>query len=292
MSRRAEALLRALVGVHEAEVSFRPGGAVYVRVAAAGQSSGLLIRNIRSALLAGLGVAVEPPQIELVDPGAWVAVNAGEVVSAAAAIDECEPVSAPVVTAANGHGTGGNGQGASNGTNGNGANGGNGHGHASADLRRGERARTTALRPDPLLRAPLPERTPRSTGARNGEAQSTRVERVELVRHAGRVRCRVVIGAGEERYSAIADAGDDPGAEIQLAGRVACDALRAGGLTSAQFESATVAYLGGRIHVVVALADWRNGEPQPRSGSVVAGESLEHAAARAVLQAALAEPSE
>jgi hypothetical protein len=334
MSRRAEALLRALVGVHHAEVTFRAAGAIAsVRVAAAGLSSGLLIRNIRSALLAGLGVAVDPLQIELVAPERWtppgsepvreleepgtsapeddgpdaLAARAGE-----PQIREADAASRPgaAIAPRNGASAGGNGNGAAHVESGNGHVPGNAEAAPADAARNGdaesrrrepgvsrERARPRPPRADPLLgqaeakRAAAHERARRGTFAAADGSARVDVERVDLVRHAGRLRCRVVIAAGATRFSAIADGPDEAGNEIQLAGRVACDALRAGALTSAQFESATIAYLAGRVHVVAALGDWQNGEPMPRSGSAVAGESLEHAAARAVLQAVLAQPA-
>lgn len=333
MSRRAEALLRALVGVHHAEVTFRAAGAIAsVRVAAAGLSSGLLIRNIRSALLAGLGVAVDPLQIELVAPERWTPPGSepvreleepgpsapeddGSAALTARAgepqIHEADASIRPDPTGPrNGASAGGNGNGAAHVESGNGHVPGKAEAAPAGPARNGdaesrrrepgvlrERARPRPPRADPLLgqaeakRAAAHERARRGAFAAAEGSARVDVERVDLVRHAGRLRCRVVIAAGATRFSAIADGPDEAGNEIQLAGRVACDALRAGALTSAQFESATIAYLAGRVHVVAALGDWLNGEPMPRSGSAVAGESLEHAAARAVLQAVLAQPA-
>jgi hypothetical protein len=112
-----------------------------------------------------------------------------------------------------------------------------------------------------------------------------RLLRVETIRQAGRLRCRVVLAAGADQYSAVADSADRPLAELHLAGRVTCDALRAGDLTQLHFEAATVANLGGGMHVLVALSGWDHGEPVRRSGSAVIKESAEQAAALAVLHA-------
>src|SRR5690606_20004387 len=73
--RRAEALLRSLVGITAAEVRLSPGGRVeLVRVATVcALSNGQVVQNVRSALFAGLGVRVDPAQIELVDAEVWAA---------------------------------------------------------------------------------------------------------------------------------------------------------------------------------------------------------------------------
>jgi hypothetical protein len=112
-----------------------------------------------------------------------------------------------------------------------------------------------------------------------------RLERVETVRQAGRLRCRVVLTAGGDTFSAVADCADEPLAELQLTARVTCDALRAGDLTQAHFEAATVANLAGGMHVLVALSGWNRGVPVRRSGSAVIRDSAERAAALAVLHA-------
>jgi len=112
-----------------------------------------------------------------------------------------------------------------------------------------------------------------------------RLERVETLRQAGRIRCRVVLAAGMDHYSAVADCSEEPLAELQLAARVTCDALRAGDLTQALFEGATVANLAGGMHVLVALSGWSRGKPIRRSGSAVIADSAEQAAALAVLNA-------
>jgi hypothetical protein len=285
-SRRAEQLLRALVGVQEAEVSLQADGGALVRIAAEGQPAGLLMRNIRSALLAGLGVTVRSSQIELIDPAQWIRTDDIVLPGDVAAILNAPELksSAFPETPVDDRGAAVNAEASVPAA------------PPAPHVPRVERAR--APRPDPLLakaearRSSTSVERPVRAMLAERQAADVCVERIELVRHAGRIRCRVVIAAGEERFSAVAEATDGAGAEIQLAGRITCDALRAGGLTGAQFESATIAWLAGRVHVVAALGDWRQGEPRPRSGSAVASESLEHAAARAVLQAVLAQPTD
>ena len=287
--RRAEALLRSVVGITAAEVTATRSGAVQsVRVAVrGGLSNGQVVQNIRSALFAGLGVSVHATQIELVPVEESIA-SAPAVAPATAADGEASPpISAPssasVAPKANGSG---NGHGGAVPTNGHGAaHAGNGHGNGSSSPAasrghgngngngQGYAATEVAAR--------IAGRAPIAPGA--GGVQ---VERVELMRQAGRMRCRVVLAAGAERYSAIADAADEPMAEIPLAGRVACDALRAAQLTAAQFDGATITYLAGRTHVVAGLTHWLvGGRPEHLSGSAVVKESLEYAAAAAVVQA-------
>lgn len=289
LGQRAEALLRSVVGITAAEVRLsRSGGVDRVRVSIGdGLSSGQVVQNIRSALFAGLGVSVHATQVELVAAADWVA-------AAQAAPSQPPPAPAeapkPAVTASgqvkgngsNGHANGNGGSrptpsnGATRPGNGNGSNDGNGSSaHAPA--------------PASVLVAPQVSRraSPGGTGrTRDERLGSLAVEHVELIRHGGRIRCRVVLTAGVDRYSAIADARDEATAEIQLAGRVACDALRAGQLTAAQFDGATIAHLSGRAHVVVGITELMNGgRPEHRSGSAVVKDSLEYAAAVAVVQA-------
>ena len=150
--------------------------------------------------------------------------------------------------------------------------------------------------------APLPmpvptARTPQRTGATASAPplpvpaevaignRLVRLERVETLRQAGRIRCRVVLAAAADHYSAVADCAEEPLAELQLAARVTCDALRAGGFTQALLEGATVVNLAGGMHVLVALSGWNRGEPNRRSGSAGIGDSAERAAALAVLYA-------
>jgi len=314
IAQRAEALLRSLVGISQAEVHIRPtGGVERIRVVAdGGLSNGQIVQNVRSALLATFGVLVQPAQIEFVPTGEWVPspalVQAAEPAVATSSVAPVEPAasapdhSRPIPTQAQPSINGSDYRnGASTARPGNGAD-------------QGERSRVARDSGEPVRRpvrphspldpagtaalvgyatsaatetvqpsAPVPETTDRGELAIGNRA--IRLELVELVRQNGRVRCRVVLAAGTDRFSAVADACDEPRAELQLAARVACDALRAGELTTMHFEGATIAQLAGLAHVVVALNGWKAGAPVRRSGSAVIKESTEQAAALAVLHA-------
>lgn len=351
---RAEALLRSLIGVSRAEVHVRASGGVErVRlVADGGLSNGQIVQNVRSALLAGLGVVLQPGQIEFVDEASWEPARPplGSEAEAAASGASVQPpreahdsaVATPpesnpgneiagVVEPRNGKGRGdgpprphaspvnGNGLRAGRDVYKNGKSNGSERLHGSATPRdstspdrevaappanglradrspeipglgrTGRRARGSGsararTSEPPPGRAEIPADTPLRGEATIG-SRRVRLERVEVLRQGGRLRCRVVLSAGGDRYSAIADCAEQPLAELQLAGRVTCDALRAGDLTQSHFEAATVANLAGGMHVLVALNGWNRGEPVRRSGSAVIRESAEHAAALAVLNA-------
>ena len=311
---RAEALLRALIGVSQAEVHFRTtGGVERVRlVADGGLSNGQIVQNVRSALLAALGVALQPGQIEFVEPGAWVPESSAPETASAAAEEADAPAGSssgsgrspsdpPAGVVRNGKagrvpGNGANGT-ASVPQSGNG--GGNGRVSAGRPTPANGSARSrpngngTSL-PKVNGQGLRPAEPAGLAGARSGNGahgevvigtRSVQLEAVEIVRQAGRIRCRVVLASGPDRYAAVADCAEQPLSELQLAARVTCDALRAADLTQARFEALTVANLAGGMHVVVALGGWSRGAPVRHSGSAVIRESAEYAAALAVLQA-------
>jgi hypothetical protein len=120
-------------------------------------------------------------------------------------------------------------------------------------------------------------------------AAGLRLESVEMRRQSGRLRCRVVISLGTDHFGAVADSADPNAQEIHLAGRVACDALRAGGFTDARFDGAAVAQINGRQHVVVALSEWMGGETMVLSGAAPLEDVPERAAAIAAIKAVLAQ---
>lgn len=329
---RAEALLRSLIGVAQAEVRVRPtGGVEQVRlVSDGGLSNGQIVQNVRSALLAALGVALQPNQIEFVGAAAFPVSPSDPAISipdepavpspqATAAIAEgpMETVAQPSADravsskGANGGGsqhvagpgerTGGNGSG------GIGAGKHNGHGNGGGSQQVNGREHAVGVPPDHLPETrtasrparqisgrfwpgrPAPEQNVNAVTRPEGTctigAREVCVVRVETLRQAGRLRCRVVLSAGPDQYSAVADCADHPLAELNLAGRLTCDALRAGDLTQLHFDGATVANLAGGMHVLVALNGWNRGEPVCRSGSAVIRDSAEQAAALAVLHA-------
>jgi hypothetical protein len=120
-------------------------------------------------------------------------------------------------------------------------------------------------------------------------AAALRLESVEIRRQSGRLRCRVVISLGTDHFGAVADSSDGNAGEIHLAGRVACDALRAGGFTDARYDGAALAHINGREHVVVALNQWTDGETVILSGAAPLDDPPERAAAIATIKAVLAQ---
>ena len=330
---RAEALLRSLVGITAAEVRVSPSGRLeLVRVATACPlSNGQVVQNVRSALFVGLGLRLDPAQVELIDPKTWVAAAAPAVESAAGegGTDAAPPTpSDPPV--ANGNGNGGNGR--AHGPSGNGGttspaaaavtNGSaagpatvqNGHGAPQATpAPAGYQARIVGgeiglvgrpvnggaqatARLASAAAGQLPARAPANgngakavsavPGPAAGRSRGLEIEAVELLRLAGRLRCRVSLTAGSSRYAAVADAAEDTVPEYQLAARVTCDTIRAAQLSNAHFDGAVVTHVAGRTHVVVALSEWKAGnEHVSLTGSAVVTDRLEHAAAAAVLQA-------
>lgn len=320
---RAEALLRSLVGITAAEVRMSPGGRLeVVRVATASAlSNGQVVQNVRSALFAGLGVRIDPAQIELVDTSAWVtaAVPAGDVEPEVEPAPPAEPLPVQPQAAKNGDG----GPGASNGAgNGRGSKGGvpeqdmGGVAHHDAPVaaplpagRDAVVAQRLAVRPAAPTNGHgrIPTSAPKNgngssvspANGANGAARpaavaeaaqphvhALQVESVELLHQAGRIRCRVALVAGQQRYTAVADAAADTVPEFQLAARVTCDTVRAAQLSSAHLDGATLACMAGRTHVVVALSEWKSGNQLVSlTGSAVVTDRLELAAAVAVLQA-------
>jgi hypothetical protein len=292
IAQRAEALLRSLVGISQAEVHLRPSGGVErVRVVAdGGLSNSQIVQNIRSALLAAVGVALQPAQIQFVPAGEWQPA-------------EPEPARAPTSPPE----PAGNSSGPPRDVVGEAASAGALEPRPAVERRVGSGASTGSDMPRLLRdfarprapRAPVATELPAAAPARRaapavppdlgrevaiGE-RIVRLEQVEIVRQAGRVRCRIVLSAAADRYSAVADCRDEPLAEVPLAARVTCDALRAGDLTTTHVEGATLARLAGEVHVVVALNGWKSGAAIRRSGSSAIRESPEYAAALAVLHA-------
>ena len=114
------------------------------------------------------------------------------------------------------------------------------------------------------------------------------LEVVEVRRHAGRIACRVVVLNGDARFAAVADCPEEPGCELQLAGRVAADAVSAARhpLGRIRFDGAAIAHVGGRTHVVVAMeVEGPHGTGRAIGGAVPIDTTVEHAAARAVVGA-------
>lgn len=143
-----------------------------------------------------------------------------------------------------------------------------------------------------LARAAIPlRRAPAGAEAAEPklELDSPRLVTVRLdhLRH-GRMRCRVVLAVGSERFLAIGHAQDGPGAEVELAARTATDALRAArgpGAPAIHFDGAALAEVRGRLYAIASLRIWTPGGFDTRAGVAVAESHAEVAAARSVVEA-------
>lgn len=250
-----------------------------------------LIRNVVSGLHAGVGIAILPTQVHVHD-------DAGALEAVAEAIDAAN-ASTPT-----GNGTG---AGASNGTHTNGAastapvpvahespRNGNGHGN-------GHNGHGPAAQPAARVRTPRPAEgvgpaRASSGDALNGAAELLRerrehahahdglqLERIDIERRGGTLRCRTVLALNGRTYSAIAEVPDAPAAEAELAARVAVDALRAGGLTDATLDGVGFITISDVNYCVTTVRE--PGRPAPRAGAAPMIDSMAASATAAVLTA-------
>jgi hypothetical protein len=109
------------------------------------------------------------------------------------------------------------------------------------------------------------------------------LERLDVERHSGALRCHVVLLLGAHRYSAIAEVRDGPAVEAELAATVTLDALRAGALTCARLEGIGFTAIGDTTYLVAAVRD-ASGTAKRASAAPLAG-NMARAAAHAVLSA-------
>jgi hypothetical protein len=305
---RAESLLRTIVGIADVRVVPHPaGGIAVVRVDCGDEASpGQVLRNIRSALLAGLGISISPECVDFVLPNELadttvkpavapvpvagntpvkkeaVSGDAGRAPSLTLPPTSATPrteIAVRPVTAAE---------------------------HSAVHTFAAKKTVAPRIAPvetasDAALRqavtatttAPAEPRVAGSVGrgVRDivASAAALKLESVELRRQSGRLRCRVVVSLGTDHFGAVADSSDPHAEEIHLTGRVTCDALRAGGFTEARFDGATIAEINGREHVVIAMSEWSGGETMVLSGAAPLEETPERAAAIAAIKAVLAQ---
>jgi hypothetical protein len=119
----------------------------------------------------------------------------------------------------------------------------------------------------------------------NGHRQAPHVELLELQRLGqDQLQCRVVIEANGRRRTGSADAGEEREGAVTLAARATLDALRHMGTGDWAFEGAADVIIGGQRHVVVSIK--KDLMMEPVSGAAPVHESVEHAIALAVLNAA------
>jgi hypothetical protein len=109
------------------------------------------------------------------------------------------------------------------------------------------------------------------------------LERIDVERRSGTLRCRTVLALGERQYSAIAEVPDSPSAEAELAARVAVDALRAGGLTTAMLDGVGFITIGKTNYCVASVRE--PGSKHPRASAAPLIDSMAASATAAVLTA-------
>jgi hypothetical protein len=114
-------------------------------------------------------------------------------------------------------------------------------------------------------------------------AESMMLERLDVERHSGALRCHVVLSLGAHRYSAIAEVPDGPAVEAELAATVTLDALRAGALTCARLEGVGFTSIGDTTYLVAAIRE-TTGTTKRASAAPLVG-SMARSAALAVLSA-------
>jgi hypothetical protein len=315
---RAQELLCTITGVARAAVIAHPaGGIAVVRICTNEEASrGQVIRNIRSALFAGIGIAISsecvdfvgmesfdddsqepqaktPTPLKLVDgaresairsggtfaahrtdavPPTGIAIptlpaslrpsasmNPNAAIAAAASASMTQALRAPRIL------------------------------HVVEDESLNDTASSTIASPIAVPTLSTPSIVGSAMRDAVAKIAALKLESVEVRRQAGRMRCRVVISLGNDHFGAVADSSDPSVGEVHLAGRVACDALRAGGFTGARFDGAAVAQINGRQHVVVALSEWMSGETMVLSGAAPLEDIPERAAAIAAIKAVLAQ---
>jgi hypothetical protein len=284
-TQRIDRLLRSLVGVADVCVVWKEGTFRSVHILRhSGTQPHQLVRNIVSGLHAGFGLQVLPTQVHVHDDA-----------EVFAAIDDVAHVlDAPDAHAAPGQSAAGNGAAPTNGsadaTNGSGAAHIPAASASGASRRRprgaapsdnggsGQVARPSAA-PAAVVAAAamLAARAPAEPDA------VVTLERIDVERRTGTLRCRTVLAHGERRYSAIAEVPDSPSAEAELAARVAVDALRAGGLTNAMLDGVGFITINRTNYCVATVRE--SSHRAPRAGAAPLTDSMAASATAAVLTA-------
>ena len=124
------------------------------------------------------------------------------------------------------------------------------------------------------------------TGPAAGYKPPPRIEVLELKRTAGgeQLQCRVVVEVAGRRRTGVAEAGEEREGAVQLAARATLDALRFIEPGEWIFEGAADVIIAGQRHIVVSVA--RSEDLPSLSGAAPVNDSVEHAVAVAVLNAA------
>jgi hypothetical protein len=322
-ARRVDRLLRSLVGVVDLRPSWdRSGRLVQVHVLKSPDiQDHQLVRNVVSALNAGFGLrletsglciyadaalfgastehlpAVQPAVVESVAAAAHAAVGEAGVPSPDEA--SVQPGSGVADPAGDrpGHAVNGAANGAGNGT-GNGAGNGVANGAGNGAAAEGRYA------PAPSNGGYTSARSNGNGGVQHAahgaasgaeryvggepavlgtQAGGVAIERTDVERQGGTLRCHVVLALGGRRYSAIAEVPDAPTVEAELAARVTLDALRAGALTDARLEGIGFTTINDVTYLVAAIRE-SNGGGRRASAALMVG-SMARTAATAALGA-------
>jgi hypothetical protein len=292
---RVEKLLRSVVGVAGVHVTL-DAQRVLQRVSILREGriqEHQLIRNVVSALKAGLGIHLGPAQVHvLADEESWRRATSASAMSPAdvglaAAESDPQPGHDAQPPERNGGGRQYAGNGNGRHANGNGKHAerddgrnGNGVHPAPADrLSNGAAARhdlASGLAGADRRFEPIPCMWPL-------ESAPVELESITVERHARAIRCRVTVRIGGGAYSAAAETHDSPSAEADLAARVTLDALRAGGLTSTRLDGVSLTTIADTVYVVAAVRSASS--TTPHASAAPLDRNLAAAAAAAVLRA-------
>jgi hypothetical protein len=279
----AEALVRSLVGVAAVRIVTAPDGSLreIVVVPESDGSTRQVSRNVASALMAQYGVDLNPDTISITALPADTDHRTG-------ATDE------PARKAESPQGSGPDvpeRQEASSSSNGRaGAYTRNGTSHGNGTVSGG----TGGTRAEPPADdAPEPqaaERTVAGAGGRSASPNRPRLELTELTRVDNNLRCRVVVAAGTERFVGVGDGEHARITDVELAGRVAVDALRAARTPRdpIQFDGAVLVDIAGQAHVATSLSVWTGSDFKTISGAAPVRDSPAESAARAVVDSIVA----
>jgi hypothetical protein len=138
---------------------------------------------------------------------------------------------------------------------------------------------------DGVRAQPAPRRLAALGNAAQNVYRQAHIELLELQRLGqDQLQCRVVIEANGRRRTGTAVAGEEREGAVTLAARATLDALRHMEAGAWMFEGAADVIIGGQRHVVVSIK--KDLMVEPVSGAAPVHESVEHAVALAVLNAA------
>ncbi len=282
---RATALIRALKGVVDARVEMDGSGIRTVAVVVEpALSAWEITRNVQSALLASLGLAIDTAIVEVTRPPA----DRGAPEDAPEPAGEPDPVAKPPrgngAAAANGRArANGVGKAAANGNgkapaSGSGKPPANGSGKSLWAEHANGKSKGAASGADVL---PPLDATPAGAPARKRTGAT--VARLELeTRGLGRIGCRVVVATSDRIAAGESEGVDTPVGRLEAVARAVVAASR---IPGADLDAIRLVELAGRKYVIVAVRAWSGRDPAYRAEVAAADASPEAAAADATLGA-------